>query len=70
MDIAKTSIRAALTVLLYLQGRIWNADGNSARKERQRSSENPKSDFQTTFVPRTDKIRIDEAISASSGFPI
>ncbi|MBF1290552.1 MAG: hypothetical protein HXM81_00570 [Neisseria sicca] len=70
MDIAKTSIRAALTVPLYPQGRMWNADGNSARKERQRSSENPKSDFQTTFAPRTDKIRIDEAISASSGFPI
>ncbi|WP_083299402.1 hypothetical protein [Neisseria sp. HMSC077D05] len=58
MDIAKTSIRATLTVPLYPQGRTWNVDGNSVRKERQRSSENPKSDFQTTFVPRTDKISI------------
>ena len=50
MIIAKTSIRATLSVSFYTQDRMWNADGNLVHKKRQRSSENPKSDFQTTFV--------------------
>ncbi|WP_146736716.1 hypothetical protein [Neisseria sicca] len=68
MDIAKTSIRATLSFFFCLQGRTWNADGNSARKERQRSSENPKPYFQTTFDrkhPTNPCLRLEMTLSDS-----